>query len=187
MMVRKIPFSLCCILLVVSLFNSCKKDDKTDVVLEYAIPFPENMEIDVLNVDTFVERESYDFPTSLDGELAKNNTSKDKVKSAKLIFMRIQVMDFAYADSSRYGNLKDISDMEMDVKGENLPQLLVSEKAIPDVYTKAVNMNLKDVELKDYLLKDHFRMVFRYKKRRPMPNEMPFIISVRFRIVAESL
>ncbi len=169
------------------LFNSCKKDAKADVVIEYSIPFINNMEIDMTKVDTFVERESYDFPTSLDGELAKNNTSKEKIKSAKLIFMRIQVMDYAYADSTRYGNLRDISAMELDIKKEGLPQLLIAKKMIPDVYTKAVNMDLQDVELKEYLKSNSFRMVFRYMKRRQMPNEMPFIVTLKFQITASPL
>ena len=69
------------------LFCDCKKEKSpSEIILEYPILFPQNMEIDTLNVDSLIVRESYEFPANLDGELAKNNTSKSKIKSAKLIF-----------------------------------------------------------------------------------------------------
>jgi hypothetical protein len=167
--------------------NSCKKDHKSEVIIEYQIPFANNMEIDTLNVDSFIERESYDFPTSLEGELSKNNTAKEKIKSAKLTFMRIQVVDYAYADSNKYGNLRDLSVLQMDAKKIGVGQQQIAHMTIPDVYAKAVNMDLDDIELKDYLKQESFRLVFRYKKRRPMPNEMPFVILLKFKIIADPL
>jgi hypothetical protein len=169
------------------LTDSCKKDHKSEIIIEYQIPFANNMEIDTLHVDSFVERESYDFPTSLEGELAKNNTAKEKIKSAKLTFMRIQVVDYAYADSNKYGNLRDISVLQMDAKKDGIGQQMIAHKNIPDVYTKAVNMDLDDIELKDYLKQESFRLVFRYKKRRPMPNEMPFVVTLKFKVIADPL
>jgi hypothetical protein len=167
--------------------NGCKKDHKSEIVIEYQIPFANNMEIDTLNVDSFIERESYDFPTSLEGELAKNNTAKEKIKSAKLTMMRIQVVDYAFADSSKYGNLRDLSVLQMDAKKIGIGQQQIAHINIPNVYTKAVNLDLDDVELKDYLKQESFRLVFRYKKRRPMPNEMPFVVLLKFKVIADPL
>jgi hypothetical protein len=182
--------SVALVFFILSLFSvsSCKKEkNQGDVVLEYTIPFIEKMQIDVNNIDSFIERESYSFPTQFDDELAKNNTNKSKIKSAKLIFMRIQVIDYAYLDTSNYSNLKDISDMEVYAKNDNVGTSLIATKSIPDLRTKAVNMDLQDVELRDYLKQDNFNMIFRYKKRRAMPNEMPFIISLKFKIIADPL
>jgi len=176
-------------LLSIFLLNSCGKDEKPQVIFEFSPPLPlgYNMEIDTSNVDSFTVRETFDFPASLEGELSKQNTTKDKIISAKLVFMRIQVMDYAYADSNKYGNLRDIAVLELDIKKTGVGQQLVAKKMISDVYTKAVNLDLEDVELKEYLKQDNFRMVIRYMKRRPMPNEMPFIISCKFRITADPL
>lgn len=175
-------------LILSTLFLSdCKKDKESEIVLEYPLVFIENMEIDTLNVDSLIVRESIDFPTNLEGELAKNNTTKSKIKSAKLVFMRIQVLDFAWDDTTRYSNLKDISMMSLDIKKDGIGQMLVASKNIGDNRIKAINMDLQDVEVKDYLKQDNFRMVVKYRKRRPMPHEMPFTISLRFRIVADPL
>ncbi len=187
-MLRRFSVLLLILLTNSILFNSCKKDKaKTDVIIEYPIALPDLMEIDTLNVDSMVERETFDFPTTLEGELAKNNTTKAKIKSAQLVFMRLQVMDYAYADSTKYSNLRDIAELELDIKKEGIGQALIARKSIPDVYVKAVNLDLENVDLKDYLKADNFRMAVRYKKRRPMPNDMPYVISIKFRIVADPL
>lgn len=174
-------------LLLTLLLNSCKKDNQTEIILEYPLLFLDNMEIDEKNIDSLIVRETLDFPTTLEGDLAKNNTSKDKIKSAKLVFMRIQVMDYAYDDSSKYSNLKDLSFMSLDIKHSNIGQKLIASKSISDVKTRAINLDLEDAEVKDYLKQDNFRMVVKYRKRRAMPHEMPFVISLRFRIVADPL
>jgi hypothetical protein len=167
--------------------SSCKKKDKSEIKMEYPMVFQENMEIDTENVDSFVVRESYPFPTFLDGELAKNNTSKDKVKSAKLAFLRMQIWDFAYSDSSKYSNLSDISDIILELKADGLGAVKIASKKIPDIRTNAINLDLEDVDLKEYLKKDEFTMIIKYKKRRAMYNEMPFILSTKFIIVADPL
>lgn len=167
--------------------GSCKKDKKGDVEIDYPISFPDYMEIDTTRVDSFVIRESSDFPTFLDGDLAKNNTSKDKIKSARLTYMRLQVMDYAYADSVHYANLSDISELSMDIKKDGVGQHTIAHKLVPDVRTKSVVLDLDDVELRDYLKQDNFRLVFRYKKRRPMPNQMPYTVVLKFKVISEPL
>ena len=167
--------------LLTLLLNSCKKDNQTEIVLEYPLLFLDNMEIDEKNIDSLIVRETLDFPTTLEGDLAKNNTSKEKIKSAKL------VMDYAYDDSSKYSNLKDLSFMSLDIKHSNIGQKLIASKSIADMKTRAINLDLEDAEVKDYLKQDKFRMVVKYIKRRAMPHEMPFVISLRFRIVADPL
>jgi hypothetical protein len=119
--------------------------------------------------------------------LAKNNTSKSKIKSAKLIGFRIQVLDYAVYDSVNYSNLKDLSEVRVDIKNKNVGQVEVARKFIPDVRVKAINLELPDVEGKEYLKQDNFSMVFKYRKRRAMPDEMPFIISLKFKITADPL
>jgi hypothetical protein len=167
--------------------SSCKKKDKSEIKMEYPIVFQENMEIDIENVDSFVVRETFPFPTFLDGELAKNNTSKDKVKSAKLAYLRMQIWDFAYSDSSKYSNLRDISDIILELNAEGLGPVKIASKKIPDIRTNAINLDLEDVDLKEYLKKDQFTMIIKYKKRRAMYHEMPFILSTKFNIVADPL
>jgi len=169
------------------LSTSCKKESQTEIELEYPIIFPDLMEIDVKSVDSFVIRESNDFPTSLDGELAKHNTNKSKIKSAKLTFMRLQVMDYAFADSTKYSDFGYISELMMDIKKDGLGQALIAKKSIPNMRTKAVNLDLENVELKDYLQQETFKMVFKYKKRKAMPNDMPYVITLKFKIIADPI
>jgi len=186
-MFRQIIVNVSLICLTFFLFDGCKKDKKQDVELEYPISFIDYMEIDTTNVDSFVTRESIDFPTALDGDLAKNNTSKEKIKSARLVYLRLQVLDYAYADSAHYANLSDISEISLDIKKDGIGQHTVAHKLIPDVRTKNIIMDLTDVELRDYLKQDNFRFVARYKKRRPMPNQMPYSIVLKFKVIAEPL
>ncbi|MDP2176280.1 MAG: hypothetical protein Q8K70_10270 [Bacteroidota bacterium] len=168
--------------------SSCKKDPKKDLIeIEYPLYFPDKMVGETHGVDSLIDRETFEFPTELDGELAKNNTNKSKIVSARLIFMRIQVLDYAYQDSTKYSNLKDISEIYLDIKKTGVGQELIAKKMIPDVRTNAVNLDLEDIELKKYLQADNFAMVVKYKKRRGMLHDMPFVISLKFKITAEPL
>jgi hypothetical protein len=96
-------------------------------------------------------------------------------------------LDYAVYDSVNYSNLKDLSEIRVDIKNSNVGQMEVARKLIPDVRVKAVNLDLPDVEGKEYLKQDNFSMVFKYRKRRGMPDEMPFIISLKFKITADPL
>ena len=138
-------------------------------------------------VDSLITRESFEFPTSLDGELAKKNTNKSKIVSARLTYMRIQVMDYAWEDSTKYSNLKDMSMISMDIKKIGIGQNLIANKNIPDIRTKFINLDLNDVELKEYLAQESFAFVVKYIKRRGMLHDMPFAINLKFKIIAETL
>lgn len=166
---------------------SCKKDKKTDVVVDYPIFFVNMMEIDTTNVDSLIIRETDDFPTQLDGELAKNNTNKSKIKSAKLTDLRVQMLDVDFYDTTRHSDFGFLSEIMIDIKKDPLAQKLVAYKSIPNQRTKAVNFSLEDVELKEFLQQDNFRMVFKYRKRKSMPNDLPFYISGHFKIIADPL
>jgi hypothetical protein len=185
-MVKNFVFKSCFILLCGFLMNSCKKDKKTAIEMDYPFFVYYNMEIDVTRVDTFIERESFEISTTLEGEMSNKNSTKKNIRSAKLAFLRIQVLDYAL-DTNKYGNLRDLSAMELDIKKEGFGQELVASKLIPDVYTKAVNLDLRDVELREYMKQDVIKLVIRYKKRREMPNEMPFVITGKYIIVADPL
>ncbi|MEZ4805219.1 MAG: hypothetical protein R2852_06985 [Bacteroidia bacterium] len=101
------------VFIALSLFSvsSCKKEkDKGDVVLEYTIPFIEKMEIDVDNIDSFIERESYSFPTQFDDDLQRTTQTNLKSNPLNSKNWRIQVIDYAYAEIPLIIRiLKDIS------------------------------------------------------------------------------
>jgi hypothetical protein len=101
--------------------------------------------------------------------------------------MRIQVMDYAWEDSTKYSNLKDMSFLSMDLKKAGFGQDLVASKNIPDLRTRFVNLELNDVELKEYLAQESFGFVVKYIKRRGMLHDMPFAINLKFKIIAETL
>lgn len=143
--------------------------------------------MDTLNVNTWVVRESHEFPTTLDDFLKDKNTNKSKIKSAKLTSMRIQIMDFALADSINWCNIQDISDMEVDIKSSIAGQRTVAFKQIPDKRVAGINLDMTGTELKDFLQQEKFSMVFKYLKRRAMEDQMPFIITLKFIITAEPL
>jgi len=169
----------------------CKKEkSKTEVVIDYPLLFPDNMELDnnTNDIDSLIQRITPNFPTQFDGELAKNNTNKSLIKSAKLTSMTLQTLDYAYADSTKYANFKDLSAMYLDVYKSNFGQVNAAFKEnIPDVRTKILTLNMKDVELKQYLQSESFQFIVKYRKRRARPNEMPYIIKLNFHIVADPL
>lgn len=175
------------LLLTVFLLSNCKKDKQTEVYFEYPLFFVDNMEMDTLNVNSMVERETYDFPTSLESVLSSNNTDKKHIKSAKLIAMRIQILDYALADSINWCNIQDISEIYADIRHSLLGTKTVAFKMVPDTRVAGINFEMTGVELKEYLQQDYFRMAFRYKKRRAMEDQMPFVISLRFAITADPI
>lgn len=184
---KNIPQLLYLFVLLTLFSGSCKKDKQKTIELDYPLLMGDMMEIDTSEVDSLIIRETVDFPTSLDGELAKHNTSKAKIKSAKLTSLRLQMLDIDYNDTMTHSDFGHISEIFMDVKEMSLGQKQVASKSIPNQRTKAVNFILDDVELKDYLQKDFFRMVIKYRKRKSMPNDLPFYIAATFKIVADPL
>lgn len=179
------------LVLVIFTSNSCKKEkSKTEIVIDYVIPFPDNMELDnnTNDIDSLIQRTTVEFPTTLDGELAKNNTNKSLIKSAKLTSMTMQVLDYAYSDSTKYANFKDLKDMYLDILKAGIGQENVAFKEnIPDKRIKILNMDMSNVELKEYLKQETFQFIAKYRKRRARPHEMPYIIKLNFRIVADPL
>lgn len=175
------------IIVLTPFINSCKKDKNTLVEIDYQYPFQDMMEIDMYNVDTFVTRETMQFPTMFDGDLAKKNTSKEKIRSARLTSLRLQMWDWAYEDTVNHCNIRELSEIRLSLNAEGLGAKEVAYKIIPDVKTNAINFDLNDVDIKEYLQKESFSMIIKYKKRRAMPHDMPFIISTKFKIFAETL
>ncbi len=175
------------VLILTSLFVSCKKDKKSkEITVEYPVLFADKFVGETHGVDSLIERVSFEFPTSLDGELAKNNSSKSKITSAKLVFLKLQILDIHYNDSLKYSNFKDLSELYFDIYSTGVGQELIGEKQIPDIRTRAIDLNIQDNELKKYLVQDKFGMVVKYKKRRGMLHDMPFVISGKFVIKAET-
>lgn len=172
---------------LVSFQTACKKKKQESIVIEYPIFFADMMEIDTSDVDSLIIRETFDFPTQLDGELAKNNTNKSRIKSARLTALRVQMLDVDFNDTLTHSDFGHLSEIMIDIKKDPLPQRQVAYKLIPNQRTKAVNFNLEDVELKDYLQQDVFRMVFKYRKRKLMPHDLPFYIAGTFKIIADPL
>lgn len=169
------------------LSSACKKDEKSQVELEYSVLFPILMEIDTSEVDSMIVRESNEFPTTLDGELAKHNTNKSKITSAKITSMRLQMLDLDFNDTITHSDFGHLAEIMMDIKKDPLPQRLVASQVIANKRTNAVNMKLEDVELKEYLQQNSFGMVIKYRKRKLMPNDLPFFITVKFKIIADPL
>lgn len=185
---------------------SCKKDKKSnsEIVMDYPLISAYTMEValDTVPVDSFIYRESFDFPTNLDDQLAKNNTSKKLIKSAVLESLRLQILDYAYAetyhcyntgwssvcDSNHYSNFQDISMIYLDIKKDGIGQELIAKKDFnPDKRTNIISLDVVGAELKNYLQQETFRMVFKFKKRRQMHHQMPFAIIGKFKIVADPL
>ena len=179
------------LVLFVSVGISCKKHkSQTEIVVEYPIILADNFEValDTLPLDQYIIRESFAFPIDLDSELSKHGTNKKSIKSAHLVSLKLQVLDYAYADSTKYDNFKDLSEMYMDIKFDGIGQQQIASKTfIPDIRTKVINLDMANVDITRYLQQETIKMVFKYKKRRQMHNEMPYIISGKFSIVADPL
>ncbi len=171
--------------------SACKKDKSpTEVVIEYPIYMADQFEValDTVNLSEYIIRESFAFPMDFESELAKQGASKKSIKSARLLFLKLQVLDYAYPDSTKYCNFKDLNEMYMDIKYDGIGQDLIAFKSfIPDTRTKILNLDIADIELKNYFQQESIKMVFKYKKRRQMHNIMPYIIIGRIKIVADPI
>ncbi len=200
-------FNKSCIFIFLILCSmSCEKDKKkgSEITMDYPLIAGSMMEValDTVNVDSFIYRESIDFPTNLDDQLAKNNTSKNLIKSAVLESIRLQIVDYYYeedfhcynygwntvCDSVHYSNFQDISIIYLYIKKDGIGQELVAQKEFhPDKRTNTITLDIVGTELKKYLQQESFRMVFKFKKRRQMHHQMPFVIIGKFKIVADPL
>ncbi len=169
------------------LFIGCKKDRKTEVIFEYPMEFPFQMYADTVDIDSLIEKTTVNFQTQLEGKLAEHNSNKSKIKSARLVFMQLKVPVPVFYDSNTYSNLKDISEIMLDIRQDQVGQMPVAHKTTEDKRTMTLNMDLLDTEIKDYIMNEYFSLVIKYRKRRPIYHTMPFSISFRFRIVAEQL
>lgn len=179
------------ILAVLSCVTACKKDKSpTEIVVEYPIFFFDQFEValDTVKLSEYIVRESFPFTVDLDAELSKQGASKKSIKSVKLMYLKLQVTDFAYPDSVKYCNFKDLQEMYMDMKLDGVGQDLIASKSfIPDTRTKVLNLDIEDIELKNYFQQPTIQMVFKYKKRRQMHNIMPYVILGRLKIIADPI
>lgn len=176
------------IIFVVLQFLSCRDKSKDQIVIEQPIFFPMIMEIDTLNVDSLIVRETDAFPTTLDGTLANNNTNKSKITSASLISLTLVIPDYVRGDTVNYCNFKDLSEISLYVKNDaNGTKLSAQKLNIPDKIMYTLNMDIAPEELRDYLRSDDFRMVVSYRKRRPMPDKLEFFIIGKFMVYADPL
>ncbi|MES2616328.1 MAG: hypothetical protein V4613_00530 [Bacteroidota bacterium] len=166
-------------------FLSCKKDkSKSEIELDYPIFFPEVMEIDTLNVDSLIVRETISFTIDLESDL----TNKNLIKSAHLTSLRIQTADYAFYDSANHCNFNDIKEIYLSIKNVDVGTELVAQKiTIPNTRVKVLYLDVLGTELRDYLRKDNFQMVVKYRKKRAMPHQLPFYITGKFKILADPL
>lgn len=169
------------------LFITCRKEGKSEVIFEYPMEFPLQMSSDTVDIDSLIEKTTVNFQTQLEGKLAEHNSNKSKIKSARLVFMQLKVPAPVFYDSNSYSNLRDISEIMLDIRQDQVGQMPVAHKLTEDKRTMSINMNLLDAEIKDYMMNEYFSLVIKYRKRRPIYKEMPFSISFRFRIVADPL
>lgn len=167
----------------------CKKCNKNYYVDFELVQFvPQNMEIDQDNLDSLITRETDVFPTDIfESQLSKNKTKKNRIISARLIELKMQVMDHAFRDTTGvYSNFKDLKDIYLDLRTPSGGTTQVAYREnIPDVKVKSIAMILEDKELAPYIKDDNFQMIIKYRKRRLMHHEMPFVITVRFKVTAE--
>lgn len=166
-------------------FLACKKDkSKSEIELDYPIFFPEVMEIDTLNIDSLIVRETYPFAIDLQSDL----TNKNLIKSAHLMSLRIQTADYAFYDSVNYCNFNDIKEIYLSIKNVDVGTELVAQKIeIPNTRVKVINLDVLGTELREYLRKENFQMVVKYRKKRGMPDQMPFYITGKFKVYADPL
>ncbi len=102
--------------------------------------------------------------------------------------MTLQTLDYNYADSTKYANFKDLTDMYLDIIKPGIGQENVAFKLnIPDKRIKILNMDMTNVELKEYLKQETFQFVAKFRKRRARPHKMEYFIKLNFRIVADPL
>jgi hypothetical protein len=147
---KKITYSLCLLMLIV--LSACKKEQPK--AIEFEIPYSSNVDIpgSGLTINQPVEFTSSDIPTNANTFLTGNNTSSDNIEAIRYTQFKLTAM----APSGQ--NLDFIKSVKLYMKAANEADVLVaSNENIPTGVT-AIDLSLFDVNVKNYLLKDNFKV-----------------------------
>ncbi len=101
-----------------------------------------------LLVNVPISLPSPDITTNSSQTFANNNTSADMIESVKLEEMKLTI---TAPSGKSFSFLKDI---QLYLSAPNLPEVLVAEKLNVSSTTGELLLDVKDVELKEYLKKD---------------------------------
>ena len=181
----KSPLSSCLCMMLMLVINGCRKDAKTEIQIEYPFYYPCLLNSDARMSDTLTLMEIINLKDTLEQVLKEHQTSKERIKSIKIISLSLYEPEFAFYDTMRFANFRDIETLELFMHHDLIGDKRIAYKVVADQLAKSINPELEDTELKAYVLQDAFGVKVAYRKRRYKNCEMPFVLTLKLRITAD--
>lgn len=167
----------------IAALSGCKKikDNYTTFEVPYSAGYavPADDSIGVERIYT-----SYDFPTSIDDALLQNKTSKSLIESGKLKSLEMDIVRYDSTITLMYGALEEIR-VYLDADG--LGETFAAYKTIDPSAGSRVVFDIVDVDLKEYLKRDTFRIRIKMTLRSAIPKDTPMLFKSKFTIRAKTL
>lgn len=170
-------------LAVVVLFGCKKVKDlatiEQDITYQEDVPIPFGFTVPItVNVDTSIR---YAFATDYQTYLNSYNTSSDKVISTKMKKLSMRITNPANQ------NFDFLDTVKLYVYADGLPEVLAAYKTPVPKGTQLVDLDVVDVELKQYFLKDSMHVRLNgFVNTLPQPNTN-VNLSTTFRLTANPL
>ncbi|MBC7426320.1 MAG: hypothetical protein H7321_07275 [Bacteroidia bacterium] len=180
---RKIG-SIVALLAIVYSYSGCKKLKEKftefDIPVSGVYPVPIDSVLGVMKTYTTI-----DFQTTLDDELLKRNSSKNLIESGKLTHMEMNIIRYDTSVKTQYGFIEEI---KVYIDADGLGKTFVGAKSpVPSNAGLQVVFDIDDVELKEYLKRESFRLIIETILREPIKQITPMQFKSNYHIRAKLL
>lgn len=175
-MIKKLIF----LSVIMTLVCSCNKIDeltKFDVEYTSSIIVPSSSLIDLpLDITT------PETTTNSESTFENNDTRSDLVESVKLTELRLDLI--TPAD----GDFNFLNEIEIYITAEDLPEVLIASSIdIPANNSRSIELDVENVELKEYIKKDSYSLRTRTLTDETINEDHQIDVFTKFRVDAEIL
>lgn len=133
-------------------FSSCKKTQETvDEFTQFDLSYTTNFTVPSASVvvNTPADFTTPDIPTNTSSSYPNNKTAISLIDEVKLTKFNVT------ADSSNFDYLKSLT---IYIQGSGMPEVQIATNTLIPTGVTSFDMNLNDVNLKDYLAKSNFKL-----------------------------
>jgi len=162
------------------LLSSC---DVVDELTKFDLTYNTNVTIESSTIiDIPIQIISPEVSTNSEQEFENNNTRTDLVESIKLKRLRMDLI------TPENGNFNFLNEIRIFIRAEGLEEILIaSSVAIPENGLRALELDIENIELRDYIRKDSYTLRTETVTDQAITEDQQINIETVFRVDAKIL
>ncbi|WP_299213472.1 hypothetical protein [uncultured Dokdonia sp.] len=164
----------------IMLLSSC---DVVDELTKFDLTYNTNVTIESSTIiDIPIQIISPEVSTNSEQEFENNNTRTDLVESIKLKRLRMDLI------TPENGNFNFLNEIRIFIRAEGLEEILIaSSVAIPENGLRALELDIENIELRDYIRKDSYTLRTETVTDQAITEDQQINIETVFRVDAKIL